>query len=165
MKLKDILIKDYLQLKDKSAYDLPAKHIPAKPEINGINVNFHNVTFDEMTVLKKNIQDYNVVLKIFTNFELENIYFFDFVQFYKWVIESVTKYSETEQSMSDGYDTKLINAGIENLNKYAELNSKIALAEQFGKLPADIGKMRYLEVLQIMGFNSERFKIQQNLNK
>lgn len=169
MKLKDIKIKDLSKLHTQKAYEIFAKIIPAKNVLNGQDFNFENLTFDEVSVIKRllNKKDNESILNlihIFVDVELNDLYYFEFVAFLKWLNNELTKY-QTKESELSVLDAKLIGAGIERLNKYGELNTKIQLGEQFGKLPSEIGKMKYLQVLQIMGFNSEREIIRQNLNK
>lgn len=169
MKIKDIKLTKYNDLSNRKSYDYFIDKVEPRPELNGQQASFKDVTLDEMEVLKKVIgkdEHIQLILDIFfVDVKLNDLYLYDFLSFYKWLVDALQKFHEKEVSFVGDADSKLLSAGIERLNQFGVWNTKIALAEQFGKFPSEIGKMRYLEVLQIVGYNSIRTDIQNNLNK
>jgi hypothetical protein len=168
VKIKDIKIK-HLSKNNTKAFEIYANIIPANNIICGKEVNFMELTFDEVSVIKRLLtrntdESLKMIIKIFTDEKIENVFYYELISFIKWLTKTIIEFQTKENELSVT-DSKMLSAGIERLNMFGELNTKIQLAEQFGKLPSDIGKMTYVQVLQIMSYNSVKHQIQKELNK
>lgn len=118
-----------------------------------------DLTFGEVTEVKMNLQDasFDNMKEIFkTVFRLKKYEFLniDVLEFYhalNWIREEIQSIYENEkQNLSQAPDPKLVEAGIEDLNIFGELNTLIALGEKFGKAPQEVENWNYNLVFSLM---------------
>ena len=87
------------------------------------------------------------------------------VKFYhslNWIKEEIQNVYEREvQSLSSPPDSKLKDAGIDDLNIFGEMNTLIALGEKFGKAPQEIENWNYEIVFSLILHQ----KISSDINK
>lgn len=129
-----------------------------------------DLTFGEVTGIKMNLKhsSFNNMIDIFkTIFGLEQkeIYKVDVVQFYhalNWIKEEIQAIYEREvQSLSSTPDSKMKDAGIDDLNIFGEMNTLIMLGEKYGKAPQEIENWNYNLVFSLMLHQ----KISSDINK
>ena len=90
--------------------------------------------------------------------KLEDCRIIDFYQWQKYVVEELNVRTKREAQL-EITDPRLKQAGAERLNIFGELNTKIALAEQFGTTPQEVGGWNYDFVVNILLFNKVRAEI------
>ena len=170
MKIQDIKLANYNKLQNTYVYDIWIDYIQPRPYLQGIkSKDKQDLTFDEVSFLKKylqkfDFQNFEMFIKIFFhNFEqikITDLYFFDFVAWYKFVINEIESIIEIENTINYDADPIMKVAGIDKLERFGELNTKIQLGEQFGKLPNEIGQMLWADVVTILMYNAEKSAIE-----
>jgi len=159
--LKNIKVDILLQLPEddfKRYFDI-LEHIRECREINGYEAKvFTELEYGQVKYVQKTIDSpeglfkafewsYGVELKELKNWKATD--FFRGVSFIKQQIKEIAAMEET--AFSGGKtDQKLLDAGIEKLEIFSELNTLIAVGEQFNKSPEEIEKWQYQLVFSIM---------------
>lgn len=173
MSLQKISFKQLFQLQNEKFEEyhnvlqyLEAIPIKGKNKIESIT----DLTFGEVAIIKMCLQEpsYQNIIEIFkTIFGLEEnqIHKIDVVKFYhslNWIKEEVQNvYDREVQSLSSPPDSKLKDAGIDDLNIFGEMNTLIALGEKFGKAPQEIENWNYEIVFSLILHQ----KISSDINK
>lgn len=148
-------------IKDIKSHEIYLEFIEPKNEINDMQGKaFETLTFNEVSVLKRVIvKDLQTALDIFFDgLKLEDCRIIDFYQWQKYVVEELNVRTKREAQL-EITDPRLKQAGAERLNIFGELNTKIALAEQFGTTPQKVGGWNYDFVVNILLFNKVRAEI------
>jgi len=167
MKVKDIKLSKYSTLSEveQKVYELWFDYIQPLSELQGQTSKGHNDwTFDEVAFIKQYINDFNHVEKIFDicfkNLKINDLYLFEVLAWRKWVINEVDTILDLESRISNAIEPELELAGIDELNKFKEWNTKIDLGSQFGVKPQDIGDWKWQDVFVIMWRNSTVTRVQ-----
>ena len=129
--------------------------IKGKKKIESIT----DLTFGEVATIKMYLQEtsYQNIIEIFKlifGLEENQIHKIDVVNFYhslNWIKKEVQNIYDREiQSLSSPPDSKLKDAGIDDLNIFGEMNTLIALGEKFGKAPQEIENWNYEIVFSLI---------------
>jgi hypothetical protein len=171
MDIKNITIKEYFTLSNTLVYDSVFEFLKPTNEFRGKRCNFKSLSFDEVSVLKKiignpTIDNLRLIYKILYKEWFDGGNVIEFMQSYKWILDKIKEVGERENKLlKSDTDYKLVQAGINNLNKFGILNTKINLAERFGVTPKEIGQWKYIDVLHIQSHGITTQQIQKNLSK
>ena len=172
MKIKNIKIKDYLKLQYRFKYDIVEKYVKPKNLFNGKECKFNDLTFDEVTLIKKIVSKptYEKIPILFEICYNENNFvnckIIDYFQARKWIDKKVIELIELQNKMIVSIpDPKLIAAGVNNLERFAEENTKIDLGEQFSVPPFEIGTWKHTLVLLYQSRNSILNQVHKNLSE
>ncbi len=159
-KIKNIKVSSYLKLDYTFKYDMLFDLIPEKNEFNGSVCDFDSLTFDEVSLIKRILQEpdmdgIKMLYDICYNQDYTKGLIIDFFQSRKWIDKKIIEIIETESKLLFvSPDPKLIAAGVEDLSRYGVMNTKIDLGMQFGKSPKEIGEWKYNDVLVIQARNN-----------
>jgi len=171
MKIKNIKIEDYYKLTNTTIYDVVFEFLEPVNSFKNSICDFDKLTFNQVSVFKKLINSPTFENLRFIYSELYNQWFdngnvIEFMQSYKWMLNKLKEVLDREKKMLFSVpDPKLIQAGINTLDKYGVWNTYINLAEQFNLNPREIGNWRYLDVLLIQARNKDVKEIRTNLSK
>lgn len=167
MKVKDITIGKYLSLKYTFQYDIVFDMIEAENRFNGHRCFFDSLTFDEVSVIRRTfiaptIEDLKFVFRIcYGERDFFDCSIIDFFRAKKFLDDKIVEITKLETKLIQSIpDPKVVAAGLDRLNKYGEMNTKIDLGAQFGKSPEEIGRWKYIDVLFIRARNNDINEIQ-----
>lgn len=160
-----------LQTSEFEKYHIVLKHlnpipdvIPMKNKIESIT----DLTFGEVASIKMLLAEpnYNNLVEIYKIiFGLEDLITVDVVQFYhsiNWIKNELEDiYNREVENLTSTPDSKLKDAGIEDLNIFGELNTLIMLGEKFSKSPQEIENWNYNLVFSL----TLHQKISNDINK
>lgn len=171
LKIKNIPIAEFVQKEDIFFYNLVQKEIKAKNLFNKKVCKWSDLTFDEMTVVIKIVENPSIesLESLFRICYKEKDFLtcgiIDFFQAKKYIDKMILETVKRERLMTaSNPDPRMISAGSDNLKKFGTLNTKIRIAEMFGFRPSKIGSWKYTEVLHIMAHNVTSDMIRQNLS-
>lgn len=167
MKVRDITVRQYLELDYTFNYDTAFELIEPKNWFKGRFCRWEKLTFDQMTVVKSimikpRIEDFPLLYRVcYHDGDFLSGSVIEFFQSKKWLDNKVIEALSLEQKLLDSApDPKLIAAGVDRLKKYGELNTKIDLAAQFGTTPEEVGRWKYTDVLLVKARNKDMSEIQ-----
>lgn len=89
----------------------------------------------------------------------------DFYTAFNWIGDQLKMVYEVEKELQGDVDTKLIQAGVEKLNIFKELNILIAIGEKFSKPPHEVEKWSYEMVFSLTLHDKISNEIQTNYSK
>ena len=172
MELKNITIGKYLSLPEqlKFRYDLVYDYIKPLNSFNGKECNLLNLTFDEVSVVKKILANpkQETIKKLFeicySEESLLKCSIFDYFQAKKYIDEEVIRMVEREKKLLKRLPNKKgKKVNTEDLNKFGSLNTKIEIGQMFGVNPYDVGNWKYNDVLHIQAYNTTVNNIQSQM--
>ena len=184
MKLKDIQLKYYFNLKVTKHYDIWLDKLPARDNIFGIkSKGLDDWTFDEVAYLKRyadsddiekmqkefgicfpKIYKYRFFnrfttkrIPILTNkIRLSDVYLFQFAAWQKFIANELEKVVNLESKLVPEPDAIAIMSGIDNFEVFGDMNTIIPIAEQFGFKPNDVADWKYMEVFTLALYNKTK---------
>lgn len=176
--IDNISVKEYFNLQDTSKYDIFIDTINPINLYSGKRFDTNKLTFDEVEVIKKilndptldSVKDMFIELFKLGSYEVSaaaefySTSIFDLFRAKKYLQDYIIKLVETENKVLAGIpDDKLlmINAA-ERLKVVNHLLTKMRLAEQFSTSPNEIGKWRYTTVFPIMLANKLNNDVQRD---
>ena len=168
--LKKISLKKLFTLQgdEFENYHNVLKHLQPKPFMKSsaiIDLNFGEVAKIKMLLQNTKLENIIELFKIIFKIDEGLIYKIDVVQFYEtfnWINNEVKEIVEREiENLSSEPDSKLKDAGVEQLNIFKELNTLILLGEKFSTPPQEVEKWNYSLVFGLMLHN----KITNDINK
>ena len=182
MKVKDIKLKKCFKLSNTTAYDIWFDLVDANAMLNGQKSKGRmDWTFDEVTYIRKYINDFTLdnlqqiydicflpkkLLKFVpTKTKLQNLYLFEMIAWYKYISNEIKEINEYESSISNEPSIELIQAGIDRMKRFEYLNTKIPLAEKFGKSPQEIGQWKWIDVFLYSSYTATFTDIQNKHSK
>lgn len=170
--LEDITVKELYQQTPKvfESY-MELQHVlNAKPMFsNKPAKKLESLTFGEVAKLKRIVMNirYEGLIEAFTMvFGTNKVYYemasvTDYLPALKYINHSISILVKREMKLlSSESDPELDLAGVEKLNKFAELNVLIDLGKKFGKSPDEIQNWRYGTVFSIMLHQKTESEIQ-----
>jgi hypothetical protein len=169
--LQKISFRQLFQLKNHrfEEYHKVLQHLEAIP-LNDRIESLTDLTFGEVAGIKLNLKQptFLNMIEIFkTIFGLSQneIYKINVIEFYhalNWIKEEIQNIYDREiQNLSSTPDSKLKDAGIDDLNIFGEMNTLIAFGEKFGKAPQEVENWNYNLVFSLMLHQ----KISSDINK
>lgn len=160
--LKKILFKDLFKLEPQKFQEyhdvlkfLKAIPLKSKKQIESIT----DLTFGEVAAIKICLQDLKLkniaeIFKITFELKEKKLLEIDVVQLYhsiNWIKKEIEFiYNRELENLTSASDSKLKEAGIDDLNIFGEMNTLIALGEKFGKSPQEIENWNYEIVFSLM---------------
>ena len=160
--LQKISFQKLFQLKPQKfeEYHNVLKHLEAIPmkgkkQIESIT----DLTFGEVAAIKMLLQEPNFlniveIFKIIFELEQKDLFKIDVIQFYhsiNWIKQEVQAvYDREVENLTSTPDSKLKDAGIDELNIFGEMNTLIMLGEKFSKAPQEIENWNYNLVFSLM---------------
>ena len=157
-------------MEDTSMYDMFINVLLPKNEFNSKVCKVHNLTFDQIEVIKKifnaptmdDIKDlfqtcYNISgsMKQSADDEYYNTNIFDLFRAQRFLQEYMNQLIKRESNQLSGTpdDKMLMINAYERLKPYSHHLTKIKLAEQFSTTPTEIGRWKYRDVFSILVAN------------
>lgn len=158
--LQKISFRQFFQLKNQrfEEYHNVLQYLEALP-LNDKIESLTDLTFGEVAGIKLDLKQptFDNMIDIFkTIFGLsqKEIYKINVIEFYhalNWIKEEIQNIYDREiQNLSFTPDSKLKDAGIDDLNIFGEMNTLIALGEKFGKAPQEVENWNYNLVFSLM---------------
>lgn len=181
--IENISIKEYLQLKDTSSYDIFIGILNPRNSFAGRTYNVNALTYNEVEIIKSiitketQLEDikellihlYNIRGNI--NESPDDIFFkasvFDLFKATAFLEEFVkTAYEREKKLLSSVPDDKMlmINAG-ERVKPVSSLLTKMTIAKDYGVTPREVGEWSYLEVFNIQVVNKIVDDLQKEYNE
>jgi hypothetical protein len=162
MTLKKISLKRLFTLPPDQfeTYHNVLKHLQPRPfiEMNSLT----DLSFGEVSGLKVLVQDTSIenlieIFKMIFKIDENRIMHIDVVKFYEtfnWIILEVKNIIQREvDNLTSEPNSKLRDAGIDQLNMFKELNTLIMLGEKFATPPQEVEKWNYSLVFGLMLHN------------
>jgi hypothetical protein len=168
-----------INLKVKKLFSLPAErfneyynvlhHLYPKPLKKYQKVqSLTELTFGEVATIKMDIQKPSIenllsIYKVIFGIEDKDFYSLDAVSFFhslNWINEQIKGIIDREQkSLASEPDSKLKEAGIEQMSVFGEMNTLIAIGEKFGKTPQEVENWNYNLVFTLMLHQKKSYEI------
>ncbi|MAX51603.1 MAG: hypothetical protein CMH22_06445 [Methylophaga sp.] len=130
--------------------------------------------FGQVATLKQHLQkpDFDGLLEMFTlvfgvkRSQFLNAPVVDFLIALGWLRESVSNLIQKEyHALKSNPDPDMQAAGVERLSVFAEMNTLIAIAQQYGKSPQEIETWPYNMVFSLMLHNKILGEVQKNYSE
>ena len=160
MSLKKISFRQLFQLKNENfeEYHKVLKFLEPV-QLNNKIESITDLTFGEVAEIKILLQNGSFLsltemFKIIFGLTQNEIYKINVINFYhalNWIQNEIeTIYEREVKNLSSSADSKMKDAGIDELNVFGEMNTLIMLGEKFGKAPQEIENWKYNLVFSLM---------------
>jgi hypothetical protein len=171
--LKNISIKKLfrLSLNEFENYHNQLRYLMPKDSINKIQgKELTSLTFGDVITIRKSISNPDIenltnIFQLVFGMKPRKVMSLKTVQFYQsfnWIKEQIELLTKREnKELSSTPEPKLKMAGIDELNKFGELNTLIALSEKFSTNPLEVVKWNYGYVFSLVW----QSKISNDINK
>jgi hypothetical protein len=115
-----------------------------------------------------NVEGIVTALKIVFGLKEKEILHLDIKEFYQafnWIQDELLKIYKAEKKLSSKPDSKLKEAGIDDLNIFGDLNSLIAIGEKFATPPHEVEKWNYSLVFSLIYHDKISGEVQKRYDK
>lgn len=149
---------------------LNPKAITGFKEIKSIT----ELTFGEVVTIRMQMQEPSLsnlinLFHVIFGIDQEQFYKIDSVSFFhslNWIREEINKINNLENtSLKSDIDSKLKEAGIEQMAIFKELNTLISIGEKFGVTPQEVENWNYNLVFTLMLHQKKSFDISKKYNE
>lgn len=164
------MLKELRNIRTKQLFNLDAesfkeyhsilKHLKPKPTLNGKQAEaLESLSFGEVVEIRHSLSKPNTdsISRIFNlvfgtkGTELYKSKILSFYPALNWIKKQMIAISKRESlKLTSTPDAKLKEAGIDNLNKFGELNTLTMLGEKYGTTPQEVEKWKYSLVFALV---------------
>lgn len=174
--MKDITLKQYLELKDVSQYSF-IDSLKPKDTFNGVKLDISLMTYSEVKGVMKSLKDFKTienVKDIFeTCFKCDVIEFYNsnlvaFTQAKKHVLNTFKKLIENENKLLQSVSVDAMlwqSAGGDKLNKFSDIMALVQLGEIYGVYPFELENKKYFEILTLLRVNKVKNEVDAKYNE
>ncbi|SNA77389.1 hypothetical protein [Flavobacterium psychrophilum] len=171
MSLQNISFRQLFQLKSQKfeEYHSLLSHLTPIKLTDSIG-SLTDLTFGEVAEIKRSLQrptfeNTTKLFEIIFKIDQKKLYKINVIEFYhalNWIKHEVQSvYNREVENLSPDTDSKLKDAGVDELNIFGEMNTLIALGEKFSKAPQEVENWSYNLVFSLMLHQ----KISSDINK